>query len=357
MKIFHCHNCSNPVYFENTHCEKCGSQLGYLSDTNDLVVLEPSQNAWQTNPDSGKLYQYCKNYDYNACNWLVALEDMGEEGLCEACDLNRTIPYLQVEHQLQEWLNLERAKHRLIYTLKRFNLPLVSKNEDPENGLAFDFLSADNLKNPKNGIKTGHFKGLITINIAEADPVHREYMRTQMEERYRTLLGHFRHEVGHYYWERLISTDDKILADFRAVFGDETQDYGVALQNHYKNGPPEDWAKTFVSKYAASHAWEDWAESWSHYLHIIDTLETAYAFGLQIDPDKKKNSPLYMQANFDPFEEKDFDKIIGACLPLTFAVNSLNRSMGQPDLYPFILPPPVIEKLRFIHRLLKGQFN
>ncbi|MEH6408146.1 MAG: putative zinc-binding metallopeptidase [Leeuwenhoekiella sp.] len=356
MKIFHCNHCSNPVYFENTSCEKCGNELGYLSEISDITVIRKKDNALETVPDTGKLYQYCANHNYKVCNWLVALEDLNEEGLCEACDLNRTIPNLQDPEHLKEWRNLERAKHRLVYTLKRLNLPVVSKNENAETGLAFDFLSSDP-KNPENGVKTGHFKGIITINIAEADPVHREYMRSQMAERYRTLLGHFRHEVGHYYWERIVFTNPTALEAFRNCFGNETLDYGEALQKHYQNGPPENWEKSFVSKYAASHPWEDWAETWAHYLHLVDTLETAYSFGLSIDPGFQKSSPLHLNADFDPYLESDFEKILGAYLPLTFAVNSLNRSMGQPDLYPFILPPPVVDKLTFIHRLLKGEFN
>ncbi len=351
MKIFQCHICSNPLYFENTRCESCGSQVGYLSEQHELTSLVKKDNSWDSIPSTGTLYNYCKNHHHNACNWLVPIND--KEGFCEACKLNRTIPNLNDPVHLQEWRNLEKAKHRLLYSMQRFGLPLIPKTQDEEKGLTFDFLSVDGINNPNSGVKTGHFKGVITINVIEADSVHREYMRKQMAERYRTLLGHFRHEIGHYYWERLILSDSEKLIAFRACFGDETQSYADALQRHYKDGPPLDWAASYVSKYAASHPWEDWAETWAHYLHLIDTLETAHAFGLSINPTLEKASALKMAADFDPYEESNFDVILSTYLPLTFAVNSLNRSMGQPDLYPFILPPPVIEKLRFVHKLLK----
>lgn len=196
---------------------------------------------------------------------------------------------------------------------------------------------------------TGHAQGLITINIAEADDAQRERFRTHMAEPYRTLLGHFRHEVGHYYWERLVYPDKARLDAFRACFGDETLDYSRALQNHYSKGPPASWGRHFVSAYAASHPWEDWAETWAHYLHLVDTLETAYAFGLQLEPRTGTARELSSHLDFDAYRERDFDALIAAWLPLTYALNSLNRSMGHDDLYPFVLTPEVQGKMRFIH--------
>jgi hypothetical protein len=172
-----------------------------------------------------------------------------------------------------------------------------------------------------------------------------------MGEPYRTLIGHFRHEIGHYYWERLVQTDAQQLQSFRQLFGDEQADYAQALKNHYDNGPPPDWRSRFTSAYSSSHPWEDWAETWAHYMHLVDTLETARSFGLSLKPDLKGLASLNVSADFDPYRHADFDAVVSTCLPLIFAVNSLNRSMGQPDLYPFVLPAPVIDKLRFIHQL------
>jgi len=225
---------------------------------------------------------------------------------------------------------------------------LKTKLEDPEHGLAFDFLAPP----PPNGppaepVMTGHEQGLITINLAEADDSERERMRQQMREPYRTLLGHFRHEIAHYYWDRLVRDAPGIEA-FRQLFGDEREDYGAALQRHYSNGPPPDWQERFVTTYASTHPWEDWAETWAHYFHMVDTLETASAFGMRVRPRVTKGADLSTAIDFDP-HHAPLERIVDSWLPLTFAVNSINRSMGIADLYPFVLAPPVIVKLSFIH--------
>jgi hypothetical protein len=257
-----------------------------------------------------------------------------------------------MEQNLIRWRRLEAAKRRLFYTLTKLHLPLSTRPQDPQ-GLAFDFL-ADLSENRSNGpsVLTGHDNGLITINIAEADDAERERQRHSMGEPYRTLLGHFRHEIGHYFWNVLVRNDPS-LDPFRQVFGDERQDYGQALQAHYANGPKKNWQEEYVSAYAGSHPWEDFAETWAHYLHIIDTLETANAFGMRVRPKISRGPDLMAEINFDPHQERNLNRLITAWLPLTFAVNSLNRSMGQPDLYPFVLSPAVIAKLAFIHERIQ----
>ncbi|MGE9297007.1 MAG: zinc-binding metallopeptidase family protein, partial [Puniceicoccales bacterium] len=223
---------------------------------------------------------------------------------------------------------------------------------EPDRGLHFDFLA--NVKG-EDKVLTGHANGVITVNIEEANPVRREAARVRMGEHYRTLIGHFRHEVGHYYWDRLIRDNEKALARFRELFGDETVDYGEALEKHYASGAPADWQSNFVSSYASSHPWEDWAETWAHYLHLVDTLETAYRFGMSLDARLKEPAKVQMAATFDPYDQPDFEPILKATLPITFAVNSLNRGMGQPDLYPFVLPAPVVEKMRYVHWLMQPE--
>jgi len=330
----------------------CGSILGYREETLELLSLVQNTNGYGLlNPD-GNLYRYCQNHQHDVCNWL--LSNTTTDDFCTACALNRTIPNLANDNNLAEWRKLELAKHRLVYGLLRFGLRVIDKDLAPEKGLAFDFLS-DNSRGNEKPVRTGHLNGLITINLAEADSVHREYMRKQMAEPYRTLIGHFRHEVGHYYWERLISNCPKVLEKFRTHFGDERIDYGEALQQHYQNGAPSNWQLNYISSYAASHPWEDWAETWAHYLHLIDMLETAFHFGLETGSKFLRNSPLKMQADFDPYQEQNFDLILEAFVPLTYAINSLNRSMGQKDIYPFVIPDSVVEKLRFVHSLLHAQ--
>ena len=345
MKLFECQNCGQPLYFENTSCESCGLRLGYLAERETITALEEVDGAWRALAAPAEQYRFCANVENNVCNWLVAADDA--EAFCAACRHNRTIPDLTSPENLGHWRKIEFAKRRLFYSLLRLRLPLETRAEDP-NGLAFDFLSTPVGASAEQApILTGHASGLITLNAAEADAPERERQRKSMGEPYRTLLGHFRHEIAHYYWDRLVA-DSPAIDEFRRLFGDERDDYGAALQRHYANGPAPDWADRFVTAYASSHPWEDFAETWAHYFHMVDTLETAFAFGLRLRPKVAKGADLAAAIDFDPYVA-EMDRIIDAWLPLTFAVNSINRSMGQPDLYPFVIPPPVIWKLTFIH--------
>jgi len=354
MKLFQCQNCRNPVFFENNSCEKCGHYLGYVDSENKLFSLAPTLAAWVLDQKDQQAYRFCKNHEFNTCNWLVSAND--QTGFCSACKLNKTIPNLENPKNLKKWRRIELAKHRLIFQLQQLGLPIISKITNEEVGFCFEFLSRkDATLEEAKTMMTGHANGLITILVSEADSVLREQMKLQMKERYRTLLGHFRHEVGHYYWERLIQIDNTQLENFRALFGDERASYAEALKNHYKNGAPKKWRETFISKYAASHPWEDWAETWSHYLHIMDTLETAYYFGLAAHPKLENMEYMGMNASFDPYRETNFKKIIRAAIPMFFSINSINRSMGIADIYPFVIPKPVIRKMKFIHNLLRAQ--
>jgi hypothetical protein len=346
MRLFNCQACGQAIYFENRFCGSCGHSLGYLPITGELAALEPEGEHFVALTRKKPAVRYCENIEYDACNWLVAADK--DERFCLACRHNRTIPDLSIDDNLTKWQQMEIAKHRLFYTLIALKLPLKNRADDPEHGLAFDFLTEDVEK-----VLTGHDEGLITINLNEADDAYREKLRTAMHEPYRTLLGHFRHEVGHYFWDVLVRDAGRV-DECRAIFGDESQDYGEALKRHYAEGAPPNWQNSFISAYATSHPWEDFAETWAHYLHIVDTLETASAFGLRIHPIATKNKALHADLNFDPHHAKNVKTVIDAWLPLTFAMNNLNRSMGYSDLYPFILTEPVIEKMQFIHEIIRA---
>jgi hypothetical protein len=354
MKLFECQNCGQLLYFENTRCESCGYRLGYLPARETVTAVEPDGNLWRALAEPAGRYKFCANAEYDACNWLIGAKNV--ENFCAACRHNRNIPDLTIFENLTRWRRIEAAKHRLFYTILKLRLPLITRADDPDDGLAFDFLSSD-APIPGHGgmapVMTGHANGLITLNIAEADDVERERQRTQMGEPYRTLLGHFRHEIAHYYWDRLIA-NSPTLEEFRTVFGDEREDYSAALQRHYTNGPPPDWPEHYVTAYASSHPWEDFAETWAHYFHMVDTLETARAFGLTVNPRVAKGADLATKIDFDP-HNSTMERIIESWLPLTFAMNSINRSMGLADLYPFVLPPPVIVKLTFLHDRIHSQ--
>ena len=349
MKLFTCQHCSQVLYFENTTCEGCKRRLGYLPNAALLTALEPDGEQWATLASPRQQVRFCANVEFGVCNWLISGEEQGD--FCASCRHNRTVPDLKQADNHARWRSLEAAKHRLFYSLKLLDLPLANRVDDPAHGLVFDFLAEATTPGAAK-VLTGHDNGLITLNLNEADDAHRELMRQRMGEPYRTLLGHFRHEVGHYFWDVLVRDAGQLDA-FRAIFGDETADYGKALAAHYQSGPPPDWREHHISAYATTHPWEDFAEIWAHYLHIIDTLETARAFGLKIHPDVVDAPGLHTELDFDPYGAPDIDTIIAAWLPLTFAMNSLSRSMGHADLYPFILSPDAIAKLGFIHGLVR----
>ncbi|TCZ63193.1 zinc-binding metallopeptidase family protein [Roseicella aquatilis] len=350
MRLFRCQHCDQVLYFENTRCERCGHRLGFMPERMRLSALEPAgENAWKPLAAPGQSRLFCSNAQHDACNWLVP--EGTTDAFCATCRHNRTVPDLTVAANLPPWRRIQGAEHRLVYTLMRLGLPLRDRVEDPEHGLAFDVL-ADPPEGTGSRVMTGHDEGLITIALVEADDAEREKRRTAMGEPYRTLLGHYRHESGHHYWDLLVR-DGGRLEDCRAVFGDDSQDYSAALQRHYQGGPPADWQNAFVSAYATTHPWEDFAETWAHYLHILDTLEMADSFGLRVAPKVAKTDDLDTRIDFDPYGTEDVQTLVAAWLPLTFAVNSLNRCMGSADLYPFLLSPRAIEKLGFVHRLVR----
>ena len=347
MRLFKCDSCNQVVHFDNDHCGHCGHKLGYIAPDFEMAALEPAgEGRWHALRTPRRLFRFCENADMDACNWL--LPDSSPDRYCAACRHNRTVPNLSEDDNMVAWRRMEAAKHRLIYTLMRLALPLPNRTDDPHGGLVFDFL-ADPPAHRGPKVLTGHDDGLITLALTEANDAERERRRSAMHEPYRTLLGHFRHEVGHFYWDHLVR-DQGLQAECRAMFGDDEADYGAALKAHYRDGAPADWQRSYVSSYATTHAWEDFAETWAHYLHIVDTLETAAAHGLEVHP--TIGDARETRIGFDPYAPGDFTRMIEAWLPLTTAMNSMNRSMGLADLYPFVLSAPVIEKLGFIHGLV-----
>ncbi|GGL68754.1 zinc-binding metallopeptidase family protein [Wenxinia marina] len=337
MKIFACSECGHALHFENVTCLNCGRAVGYDRHGARMLGLEPDGPVWRrpSAPDEGP-WRFCENWERSACNWLVPRE---EGGLCRACRHNHIIPDLSAPGNLALWKKMEAAKRRLIYGLLRLGIPPELPEEEGPEPLVFDFPADEGGQNAM----TGHEDGVVTVALAEADDAEREARRTAMHEPYRTLLGHFRHEVGHYYWDKLIRDGGRLEA-FREVFGDERADYGEALKAHYASGAPADWQERHVSAYASSHPWEDWAETWAHLLHIVDALEMAGAWGMSV-------AGRAMPA--DPYGRDPVDGLLEAWIPLTVALNGMNRTMGLPDLYPFVLGGAVMDKLRFIAGVIR----
>jgi len=348
MKTFHCNHCSHLVFYENVRCERCESLLGYVPELAEISAFEDAgEGHWRSlHPAAdGALFRQCHNYAVeNVCNWMIPADS--PDALCRACQLTRTIPNLSAPDNRLYWYRLEMAKRRLLYTLAELGLDVKSRQTDPEYGLAFEFL-----EDGGDGahVMTGHDNGLITLNIAEADDAHREEVRTAMGEPYRTLLGHFRHETGHYYFSQLVENNPRWLEPYRKLFGDESVDYGEALNAYYRDGAPADWQSSFISAYATMHPWEDWAETWAHYMLIVDVLDTSTSYGVALLPDDPSEPTL---TDRTPVEDASFENLMKRWFPLTYALNSLNRSLGMADGYPFTLAAPVVDKLRFVHRVI-----
>ena len=348
---FHC-ACGKPVFFRNSHCLACQAPLGYEPVEGSVRTLQAgtAEGDWLLVGDSSEQhYRRCANFHSAAgCNWLLPADDAAT--LCIACRLNRKLPDLDDPENQRHWRQIENAKRRLVSQLLDLGLPVESKEENPEHGLAFDILHTTE---EGERVMTGHASGLITFNAEEADDARREQIRAAMNEPYRTLIGHFRHEVGHYYWDRLVR-DSQWLEPFRALFGDERADYSEALQKNYQQGPPADWPQRFISAYASTHPWEDWAETWAHYLHIIDSLDTAMAHGLDGADLEMEADPFTSDDLYDPQADgaERFLMLLNAWLEMITVLNEMSRSMGQPDFYPFVMPRDVVRKLHFIHLVI-----
>ena len=332
MRSFRC-DCGNKVYFENDRCLCCGRTLAFDVTQRRLRPVQAGERL-------------CANYaEHEICNWLVM---DAAQPYCASCSLNEAVPDLGDRRRVVLNYAVEKAKRRLLFSLYGLGLP-VEGRAVRANGLVFRILGDGRLDGGCLGLEedigdaavmTGHFEGCITINLLEADPLLRERMRMAMRESYRTLLGHFRHESGHYYWQRLVA--DSPCA-FRALFGDERAPYQESLDAYYRDGPPPDWPQRFVHAYAASHPLEDFAECWAHYLHMVDTLETAADAEVRLGG-RNVHDPVA--------ESVPFDELVAEWRALAATMNDLNRSMGLDDAYPFALPPPVVDKLRFIHELI-----
>lgn len=357
MRAFSCPQCSTLTFFQNSVCLNCGSAIGYLRAEQRFAVLLTTPDGTIGHVDArGRTFVACANLGLAGCNWLVDRNVPG--GLCDCCVLTRTRPADGDADGLRFFARTEKAKRQLVFQLDTLRLPSTPRLVDAEHGLAFDLLSSE-----VEPVITGHDSGVITIDLAEGDDPHREALRNSLGEPYRTLLGHLRHEIGHWYFDVLIAGDDTRLSQFRALFGDERADYAQALDQHYSRHRDDAWKAEHISDYAASHPWEDWAETFAHYLHLTDTLETAYSYGLELSgprlrdigaaaqpehPDDQAASVTTSpKAHYDGFAD-----LLAAWLSLTYALNAVNRSMGKDDLYPFVLVPAVIDKLRFVHTLI-----
>ncbi|MFG6429520.1 zinc-binding metallopeptidase family protein [Roseateles sp. LYH14W] len=345
MKTFCCERCQTRVFFENTSCDVCKARLGFIPAELTLGSFDEDESGDWLRVTGTAAFRRCANHVAPVhCNWMVGAGEA--EPLCLSCRTTKVRPQLAKAENHGYWRSIEAAKRQLAYSLASWRLPFPSKAEDARHGVAFALMEQTD---PEKKVLTGHDNGLITLNIAEADDAQRERVRAQMREPYRTLLGHLRHEIGHYYWDRLIR-DTPNIGKFREMFGDERADYGKALKQHY-SAPKADWQTSFVSAYASSHPWEDWAECWAHYMHLQDGLETATSWGLQLDHAVPGGTTV--RAEVIAADATDVQaKVIRHWLPVSQFINAMSRSLGGRDSYPFTMPDAVLDKLAFIHDVI-----
>lgn len=331
MRVFACPACHQLVFFANTACLRCGTRFGFDLDAVAMVPL-------------GEDAVPCANAEVAGCNWLAATPG----ARCPSCALTRTRPADDDLEALAQFRTAEAAKRRLVLQLRTLGITLAPRDEVTGSGVAFDLLSS-----AESPVTTGHAGGVITLDLAESDDVHRERVRAKLSEPYRTVLGHFRHEIGHYLFNVLV-TDGVDRTQVRRHFGDETLDYQAALERHYRDGAPADWGERHVSEYATMHPAEDWAETVAHYLHLRGVLQTAAAYRLRVDGPDLPGAPGAPALASDPagVDPSRAAALLDAWLPLSYALNAVNRSMGADDLYPFVLSPVVMTKLGIVHDLV-----
>ncbi|WP_071797159.1 zinc-binding metallopeptidase family protein [Natronohydrobacter thiooxidans] len=313
MKIFHCPGCRADLYFDNLACS-CGLEVGY----------DPAAQSF-----TGSQH-FCANRDSIGCNWIAA----PDQPLCESCGMTSMHPDLSVPGNEMHWARAEAAKRHVLAGLMRWGwFTAGDSGPRPE----FHML-AEATSQGAVDVTMGHAAGLVTINLAEADALERVRRREMLGEPYRTLIGHFRHEIAHFLFERL-SGRGSFLADFRALFGDERQDYRAALARHYADGPPPDWQSAHVTAYAAAHPHEDWAESAAHAMHLTDLTDSFCAAGLGLGD--------VIAQGYDAFRDTDPARLLDRAIAIGVAMNHVNRAVGQPDIYPFVNTAVAREKLGF----------
>ncbi len=341
MRPFPCSSCEQLLFFDNWTCLRCGSPVGYIPDAGLVVAVRAVGERFERVDGTPGRYRRCSNRSVARCNWMVPEDDKAER--CASCRLTSVRPNDTDVDSLGAFADAEAAKRRLLHQLRRIGLPVIDRSSDAARGVTFELLSSRG-----RNVITGHDSGVITLDLSESDDAHREFVRQQLGEPYRTVLGHLRHEIGHYYWPSLVNQRAHV-GEFRALFGDERQTYDDAREQYYAQRDV-DWSDAYVSQYATMHPWEDWAETFAHYLHIDAGLTTAESIGLTVGEPARSAG----RAAWRTRDHITIGEMVQSWLGLSLSLNAMARSIGQSDLYPFVLSPKVVEKLDFVHRRIRA---
>ena len=301
----------------------------------------------------GQQWVRCNQQSTLGCNWLTTEEQSAAlRGRCLAGSLIRREPAADDTPAREKLLPTTAAMRRLVYQLVNIGLP-VEPYWQTEGGLAFDLLSS---YSTGEKVTIGHANGVITIDVVESLDDYRESLRVRLGEPYRTLLGHFRHEIGHYYQNVLVENGSgatKYLDHCRELFGDERADYADAIKRHYKFGAPEGWETSYISEYATMHPWEDFAECFAHYLHITDTMDSSREAGMVLHADRVRFSAPRDIAPLESYADASIERVLFDWRWMSLFFNRINAAMGKGPLYPFDIPPAVVDKLGFVHRVIR----
>ncbi|MTH78159.1 zinc-binding metallopeptidase family protein [Paracoccus aestuariivivens] len=316
MQRLDCPGCGQRVYFHNTLCS-CGMAL----------VFDPELGAFAANATP------CTRLRDIGCNWRA--EQDGPQ--CRSCAMTTTVPDLSVEGNLDLLAQSEAAKRWVLANLARWRW---FTNADQGQRVSFQMLS-EHARHQEVNVTMGHADGVITINVVEADDAVRVERQQELGELYRSMVGHMRHEIAHFLFERLAVLPG-FLDQFRTMFGDERADYAQAITEHYAN--PKDKGATHISKYATMHPHEDWAETSAHILHLVDMTDSLMATGL--------TGPQIPPPGYDAYADPNAEQLLTVATAVALAVNEINRALDNPDVYPFVLTETTRAKLAFAHHWL-----
>lgn len=318
MQVFHCPACGQRVYFENLFCA-CGAQLYYEPEAREM---------WN---DAAP----CANRETIQCNWAA----IPGAALCRSCTMSAVLPALNVGVNQMLLARAERAKRWVLANLSNWKW---FTDADQGTRPRFQMLSENTGGQRTEQITMGHAGGNIVINVTEADELIRVQRQHQLGEQYRSMVGHFRHELAHFLFDRL-SLSDEFPAAFRAVFGDERADYSAALQQHYAD--PKSPGTGYITSYATAHPHEDWAETVAHLLHMVDFTDSFVSTGLMMDG---------VPQDYGPYRDEDTNRLMTIASKVAIAINDINRALDNSDLYPFVVTPQIRQKIAFAHGWLQN---
>jgi hypothetical protein len=330
--------CNRWLFFGNTACLGCDRSVGRCCACRAMASFSPASTSELFSCDNCHAeVQPCANRNLGICNCFANQTDSTGNVLCTYCEFTRVVPPHDSPDKFSRWRELESAKRRLLIQLSGLEFPPFASKFVPTCPLVFEFKEDTVLPDGSiEAVFTGHENGVITINAHEADSVRREQSRVAFNEPQRTLIGHMRHEYGHFL-DLCCIQGDLLRAKYVELFGDPaTVDYAEAKTRYYAQGPTGNWPESYVSAYASMHPWEDFAETVNVYLDLMALAETARD---------------QLGSNIDTSANGCVATFISELLDLAITVSEFNFDMGLNALLPERFNDEVVCKLSYVHSL------